>query len=137
MSKRMTSKFCRMCKKTLPIAKFYRWTSYACGRPTGRYSALCRPHWGQRCNFIEFHKKSKQKPPKKLSDKKRGLRQRARHALGNAVYYGWVKKPAKCQRCKKKTRPLDLHGHHYKGYSKKYWRTVKWLCRICHNKETA
>lgn len=137
MAEVVTEKYCRKCRKTLPIKKFFRWTSYACGRPTGRYSKYCRPHWGQYCNYVEHHKNPKAQPTPKLSDEERDLRQRARHALGNAVYYGWVKKPSVCQQCKKRTRKVDLHGHHHLGYDRKHWRDVIWVCRKCHNKESA
>lgn len=137
MAERVTRKYCTKCRKTLPIAKFYRYRSMACGRPTWRYSKLCRKHWHIYANWVRRHKQNKQGAPPQLSEKERDLRQRARHALGNAVYSGWVKKPSRCQRCKKHAKKVDLHGHHHKGYAQEYWRTVIWYCRSCHQLESA
>ena len=55
------------------------------------------------------------------------LKYRARRALKNAVYRGYIKRQP-CEICGE----LKSHGHHYLGYEKENWRKVKWLCAIHH-----
>ena len=55
---------------------------------------------------------------------------RARWALGSAIRYGKLKKKP-CQRCGTAEK---VQGHHHKGYEKKYWLDVVWLCGVCHGR---
>lgn len=66
----------------------------------------------------------------KRSEAKNRIKVRARQAVRNAIRRGELKKPTKCQVCGKKTDELD--AHHYKGYIKRYWLTIKWICEDCH-----
>lgn len=63
------------------------------------------------------------------SVKKLFYKQKARLLLNLKVRLGLVKKPEKCQNCKKNKK---LEGHH-KDYTKPL--DVKWLCRTCHRLE--
>lgn len=47
--------------------------------------------------------------------------------LNYSLLLGTIKKPKRCQRCKKIKR---LDGHHHKGYMQPL--DVLWLCRRCH-----
>lgn len=57
---------------------------------------------------------------------------RARQAVSIAVTAGILKKPARCPSCNRKCL---VQGHHHKGYDKKNWFNVVWLCPRCHRKE--
>src|SRR6516165_1410733 len=54
---------------------------------------------------------------------------KARTAVHNAVRDGKLKKLDRCESCNRKTK---LQGHHFRGYAKKNWLCVRWLCRSCH-----
>lgn len=57
----------------------------------------------------------------------------ARYRLNNAIQYGFIKRPNTCSKCKKIYRQKrQIEAHHHKGYGKKNWYNVVWLCRKCH-----
>lgn len=56
----------------------------------------------------------------------------ARIAVREAVRKGVLVRPEICSRCGK---PCIPHGHHHKGYEKKNWIEVIWLCLACHIEE--
>jgi hypothetical protein len=56
----------------------------------------------------------------------------ARSRLRDAVRFGRIEKPNRCEACGEITIPRLLGGHHFEGYEK--WWSVKWLCVRCHNK---
>ena len=56
----------------------------------------------------------------------------ARQAALLAVKVGILKRPKVCPECGRKVR---LHAHHHKGYAKKNWLNVVWLCPRCHYKK--
>lgn len=51
----------------------------------------------------------------------------ARNAVGRAVRAGEIAKPAKCERCSKKTADLEAHHWDYREAL-----DVRWLCPPCH-----
>ncbi len=57
---------------------------------------------------------------------------RAAKAVERAIQSGQIIKPLRCSSCKKKDR---LQGHHHKGYAKKNYLNVVWLCVKCHQSE--
>ncbi len=59
------------------------------------------------------------------------LRHAAQRKLQKAVASGKVKKPTRCQHCKRIVAKAQLHGHHH-DYRKPF--AVKWLCQLCHVK---
>lgn len=56
----------------------------------------------------------------------------AKEAVRKALKHNLITKPLYCENCD--TGGL-LHAHHYKGYIKKYYLTIKWLCPSCHKKQ--
>jgi len=68
----------------------------------------------------------------KKSEAKNRIKVKARQAVRNAIRKGEIRKPAKCQGCGKETTELD--AHHYKGYIKRHWLDIKWICEDCHGK---
>jgi hypothetical protein len=76
---------------------------------------------------------------KRNPDKVRGIQKRyqERNPLKvqarSAVAIRWTSDPLfrkPCQNCGKK----KSEAHHHKGYQKKHWLDVQWLCRKCHQK---
>ena len=59
------------------------------------------------------------------------LRHAVQRKLQKAVAAGKVKKPTRCQRCKRKVAKTQLQGHHH-DYRKPF--DVDWLCQACHVK---
>src|ERR1041384_4735634 len=55
-------------------------------------------------------------------------KERARHAVNNAIQAGRLRKPKRCEDCGWKG---TLHGHH-EDYNKPL--AVDWLCSICHGR---
>lgn len=49
-------------------------------------------------------------------------------AVRRAVKRGEIEKVEKCIRCGQ--GPTE--AHHYRGYARKFWLYVLWLCRSCH-----
>lgn len=54
----------------------------------------------------------------------------AHSAVNMAVKAGKLTRPTKCERCGKGRR--EIIAHHHKGYAKKNWLNVQWLCHSCH-----
>jgi hypothetical protein len=64
-------------------------------------------------------------------NRKSAIRRRnARWAVSVCLMIGFIKKPKKCEICRKEK---SLQGHHHKGYAKKNWLNVQWICQSCHN----
>lgn len=57
----------------------------------------------------------------------------AGHAVEAALRTGRIAKGKKCAACGTSKRRLE--GHHHKGYERKYWLEVIWLCPPCHRKK--
>ena len=55
---------------------------------------------------------------------------RAHSAVAAAIQSGQLTVPAACERCKNKD--VRLSAHHHKGYARKNWLAVQWLCNRCH-----
>jgi len=53
----------------------------------------------------------------------------ARLAVHRAVKRGKLIRPRSCSRCGRRCQP---DGHHHRGYARKNWLHVIWLCRKCH-----
>ena len=60
-------------------------------------------------------------------------RRLANYCVRNAIRRGDIIKPDKCQICGIKTK---IETHHYKGYKKKNWLDIIFICKLCHNKLT-
>ena len=56
-------------------------------------------------------------------------KKRARRAVELAVIHGRMRRPKKCSVCR---QPKRLEAHHHRGYAKKHWLAVIWLCVECH-----
>jgi hypothetical protein len=56
----------------------------------------------------------------------------ARQKLHKKIRDGEIIKKDKCELCG--IANVKIQGHHYKGYSKKNWYNVQWLCKSCHVK---
>ena len=67
--------------------------------------------------------------PRKL--KTQLLRDAAQRKLQKAVAAGRVKKPTRCQRCKRKVAKAQLQGHHHDDRRP---FDVDWFCQACHVK---
>jgi len=57
------------------------------------------------------------------------LKMCARHSVGMALLSGKLTRPTICQHC---GGHGPIEAHHHRGYDRKYWRDVAWLCRACH-----
>lgn len=60
------------------------------------------------------------------------VKYRARKMLSQAVYRGQIVKPSQCEACMLLFPKNKLQGHHWKGYAKKFWYEVMWVCSQCH-----
>lgn len=58
---------------------------------------------------------------------------RARAAVRRAIKQGKIVRPRVCSKCKRPAARIE--AHHWKGYLKKNWLDVVWLCGRCHRKE--
>lgn len=56
-------------------------------------------------------------------------RSKAYEAVRQAKRTGRLKRPSRCSKCKKFCKP---EAHHHKGYRRKDWLNVLWLCTGCH-----
>jgi hypothetical protein len=76
----------------------------------------------------EHYKKHKEYYKIYHSRRKNSQKVKARELLYTAIKYGKIKRPDRCEYCKKKCTP---DGHHFMGYT--FPLKVMWLCRICHS----
>lgn len=53
----------------------------------------------------------------------------ARKYLFAQMKAGKIKRPSTCENC---GNPCTPEAHHHKGYARKHWTDVRWLCRPCH-----
>ena len=63
---------------------------------------------------------------------------RAYWHIKNGLDKGTLEKPSVCDNCGKRAGRdsfgrRGLQAHHYKGYSKKHYLDVLWLCPPCHH----
>lgn len=93
-------------------------------------------YWCNECNSQRLREYRKTETGRKNTNKavyksvkKLWFKQKARLLLNLNVRLGKLKKPIKCQKCKKVTK---VEAHH-KDYTKPL--EVKWLCRTCHRLE--
>lgn len=79
----------------------------------------------------EYDAKNKTKANARKSRYKEKNRNKvlANYAMHRAIYHGQLLKPKSCYGCGKVT--TDLVGDHFKGYAKKHWLTVQFICRKC------
>lgn len=76
----------------------------------------------------------------RLLKKKKQLRHdnpeknRAHGAVSCAIKNGILFAPDRCSKCNRESK---IQAHHYRGYARKYWLDVKWLCKSCHRIEDA
>ncbi len=118
--KRVAEKRCRDCLKVKPISQFYVKEKRKYGP---HYFSRCKP-----CYYTYVYEKDKAQGFKWHGhSEKNGP---ARSAVTNAVARGKLKKPSRCEKCKKKISKRKLHGHHHRGYKNPL--DVQWLCEPCH-----
>lgn len=91
----------------------------------------CRKVWQRRVKQKKrySYNQSSRKSRKETCPIKRS----ARNKLRDAVRYGKVIKPHKCECCGEHKEAAKLCGHHWNGYINAL--DVKWLCHRCHAKE--
>jgi len=139
-------KKCSRCKKILPLDCFYP------DRPRA-------PKVSSRCilcekdKYKEYITKNREKESarklrwakdnreKKIASNKRYKEKHPDRILANdkfrlAFQKKLIKRPDICHDCGKKCGKLpngqsEIKADHYKGYAKKYWYTVQWVCRRC------
>lgn len=59
---------------------------------------------------------------------------RARSAVAYALKTGRLQKPSRCESCGKRDSKLD--AHHHRGYARRHYLDVIWLCRSpCHARQ--
>lgn len=51
--------------------------------------------------------------------------------LNNAVRDGKIQRSLICDVCGNAGK---IEAHHYKGYAKRFWFNVQWMCKVCHGK---
>ncbi len=64
-------------------------------------------------------------------------KRKARYFVSNAVRDGRLIRPKNCSKCHVKdwgVKRSMIEANHYRGYEKKYWLVVEWLCTNCHKK---
>lgn len=125
-------KKCACCKKMKPASNF----------PENGHYSYCRPCRTAKSTAYkkgpgrEAHNRRMQQYNKKRyhTDPAYPMKVRARSVVSLAVAAGILKKPSRCPKCQRK---VLIHGHHHKGYDKKNWLNVVWLCARCHHAEEA
>ena len=88
-----------------------------------------------RANWIKKNKKKFKEASLKATRKwyqKNKSKRRAQDALKRAVKRGDLIRPNKCNICGSKG---IIHAHHHKGYLKKFYLDVLWLCPQCHTNQ--
>jgi hypothetical protein len=55
----------------------------------------------------------------------------AKYMLMHYVQYGQIVKPKVCEDCGARLPSQKLNGYHHKGFEKRNWRNVLWLCSKC------
>lgn len=106
-------KICNHCKESKSLPEFYK-------RKDGYYRHLCKHCWAiyTRPQRLDYQKNRADK-----------VKITARASLQAAVRHGKIEK-LPCEKCGE----IEVEAHHHMGYSKEYWRIVKWLCTK-HHKE--
>ena len=142
-------KICRKCQKNLKLSEYYKHPEMLDG-----YLNICitctkirvgvhrlknldkircydreRGNRQHKSYSTEYYAANKEKVKKTKKEwvKKNINKRKAHMIVGYSIKIGKVKKPKKCEICKKiSTR---IYGHH-DDYSKPLF--IKWLCSICH-----
>ena len=113
-------KRCYCCKETLELRRFYKNKSGIRGH--SNFCIKCQKIISRK--YIEKYRKEYRKGGKYYQ------KVLARSAFNHALKKGKLKK-GKCifrdKRCKGR-----IEAHHYLGYEKKYYYSVKWICRKHH-----
>ena len=107
-------KVCKECGKKKSLSKFYKRGS---GRPYSRCKG-CYNRW------------TYTKQGKRYVKGRGRSRRNSRDYLKLYVRKGYVKKPSRCERCKKRLPRRRIEGHHGNGYENPL--DVTWVCRGCH-----
>lgn len=73
---------------------------------------------------------------RKKSDLRHPSHVKARQAIASAIRSGKLTRPKYCELCHEKAKTGRkgqslLYGDHFMGYEKKYWLTVRFICRKC------
>jgi hypothetical protein len=61
--------------------------------------------------------------------RQRQQKRKARQCVNNAVNRGKLRRPTRCGACGSACRP---QAHHHRGYARRFWLDVAWLCAGCH-----
>lgn len=132
-------KACTKCGKTKPLDAFGPHKASKDGRQSWcrRCSNEANKRWARenrervkagKKRYYEEHK-DKYAEDRALYVKRNPEKIKARNAANRAVYQGALKKPDRCETCKRKTPSRRLHAHHH-DYSEPL--EVQWLCADCH-----
>lgn len=123
-------KVCNDCGKLKPAEDFPRQGMHPyCRVCRTKRSTEYRKGAGREANISRMKKYNKEMY---ATDPEFRKRMAARRAVGAAILIGVLQRPARCPSCKRKCL---VQGHHHKGYDKKNWLNVVWLCPRCHRKE--
>lgn len=93
----------------------------------------------------EYYRNIKKRPPRNRPynrdkamyyHKKYHYKNQARRAVAGAIRNGKLKRPKKCEICNSREKigrngQSLLYADHYKGYDKKNWLNVRFICRPC------
>ncbi|MBU0554028.1 hypothetical protein KJ940_21325 [Myxococcota bacterium] len=116
----MKYKKCSICKKELPLDRFYRQNHYV----KSGYRAACKS--------CELKRKQELDLSKGVKRKRDPIKERVRRKTRAALKKGLLSKKSHCERC---SRAIPLQAHHPSYEGKRPHLTVIWLCQGCHAKE--
>ena len=147
-------KTCRGCGKNLPLLSYHKCSAVKDGRKANckrcmsarqklrllnsKIRSLRNSYarkWNNSAAGMEYHRKYKSTDKYKAQERirmsypKNKLKTRARDAVNGAIRYGRLSR-SPCMIC----GIFPAQAHHYKGYQKKNWMNVAWLCRPHHDK---
>lgn len=135
-------KKCKKCKKKKQLPAFSKSAMHK-----GGFRHVCKTCDAKRSAFTYYRvgKKNRKRDPQQVRDtiaKMRKLypeKQKARRWVRERIASGKILVPEKCFDCGKKPMPLKdgrrgLMADHYKGYEKKNWLIVQFICRPCDGK---
>lgn len=111
----------------------------------GLAGMAAKKRWNRSERAREAYKRYRSKPQYKKYSKKRYHSQdenkkKAHYYIQNAIRDGKLKRPSRCEKCKRKDWGIGrtmIEAHHYLGYEPQFWLSVQWLCTDCHKEVDA
>jgi len=137
-------KRCTGCNIIKPLSEFYKRTD---GHTKYGYASQCKQctidrtisyhktEQGReisRAAINRYFKTEKGKYARKKWEQNNKLKMQAHHAVSHAIENGEIEKPNTCSECGAACNP---QSHHWRGYAKKHWLDILWLCQECHTKK--